>query len=336
MNKSVLTAAVALILILALNAAIFAGDTGTYEILEYRVRLAPQPDGRMEMDYYQKWRVTGGHIPWITVGLANADFQILNGKAGGNAQSVKAEISSDWTGVRIELDRDYRAGETFEVSFTVIQNGLVREADDAFKFDFTPGWYDRAETDYLEIMLACRSSLVSEPYPAPDGKTGDTLLWRTKRGRGEKYTVSAVFDKSAFPQGVTAPKSGPGGCGCGIGSFAGALPFILGVVYAVIRSFIGSGYGFGGTVHRGVGRGYFERERSPGFFGRRGGGFFGSRAIYGPSCVHSSCACACAGCACACACAGGGGAGCDRKIRNQCPLCRDCGKKKNCPVQSEE
>jgi hypothetical protein len=46
------------------NATIISfADTGTYTILDYSVKLTPRSDGTVEMEYYQKWLVTGGHIP---------------------------------------------------------------------------------------------------------------------------------------------------------------------------------------------------------------------------------------------------------------------------------
>jgi hypothetical protein len=77
-------------------------------------------------------------------------------------------------------------------------------------------------------------------------------------------------------------------------SVVGILGFILLMIFAFRRG----GYGRGGRI-----------GRSSGFHHR--------------GCVVS-CACACVSCACACACAGGGAAGCDRKLRHECPLCRDC------------
>jgi len=52
------------------------GDTGTYRIVSYRVALTPRSDGTVAIDYYQRWLVTGGHIPWIMVGTPNGNFDI--------------------------------------------------------------------------------------------------------------------------------------------------------------------------------------------------------------------------------------------------------------------
>ena len=61
-------------------------DTGTYRIIDYSVTLNPRPNGEILMDYSQTWLVTSGYIPWVTVGLTNANYQILSW--GGAAKKV--------------------------------------------------------------------------------------------------------------------------------------------------------------------------------------------------------------------------------------------------------
>lgn len=65
-----------LVLNVAVLPALAAGDTGTYRILDYRVTLTPHSDGKVGIDFYQKWLVTGGHVPWTTLGLPNEMFEI--------------------------------------------------------------------------------------------------------------------------------------------------------------------------------------------------------------------------------------------------------------------
>ena len=65
----------------------YAADTGTYEILNYTVELTPLSDGSVNMTYYQEWLCTGGHIPWVTVGTANGNFDIIS--TGDNVESAR-------------------------------------------------------------------------------------------------------------------------------------------------------------------------------------------------------------------------------------------------------
>jgi hypothetical protein len=302
------------------SAAILAGaDTGTYRILDYRVTLAPHSDGKVTIDYYQKWQVTGGHIPWITIGVPNENIQGL--RCGLNAKSVNNASSSDWSGIRLDLDRDYQPGQTFEVSASLLQNRLFYADEKNYRLDFTPGWYDRARTDHLEVRL--KSFVKPETItadPPPTSRTAEQLIWtKAGLGEGERFSISIAFPKNvpaqAIPQANLKAVGEEEETGAGPGDalwlillfgFIGLLIFA-----ALVRSAMrgGGGYSGGGIFWGGGGGlGGGAGGRSTG-----GGGGFGGAGI--------SCACACVSCACACACAGGGAAGCDRKTRHTCYTC---------------
>jgi hypothetical protein len=302
-------------------------DTGTYEILDYRVALTPHSDGKVAIDYYQKWRVTGGHIPWITVGLPNGNFEIT--KSGLAAASISPQSEGGWDGVRIDLARDYQPGETFEISFSVSQSQLFYADDKNYGLDFSPGWYDHAVTDSLTIRLKVfvnPESITAEP--GPTSKSDQELVWSGMRlGKGERFTIHISFPKATLPQALPEgqlrneeEKQYPGGGGVspyvlGIGLIVAAL-FIFFVVLRWLGVWYLGNYSGGGLWYGGSGGGGAGGGRETG----GGGGFGGS----GFSCV---CACACVSCACACACAGGGGAGCGRKhLRHTCPKCDPVGR----------
>jgi hypothetical protein len=324
------------LLLLAVGAAAAqaAGDTGTYEIVDYRAALTPHADGKVGIDYSQQWRVTGGHIPWITVGLPNASFAVMDW--GGAARSISPANRGDWSGVRIDLDHDYQSGQTFAVSFSVSQDKLFYAKDENYRLDFTPGWYDRARIDALEVRL--KSFAKTETItanPQPDSISGDELIWtKAGLGEGERFPISISFPKAAAPgalpegslrQGEGAgpegvlPAGGPPGSMV-VPIIIAILIFVL-IIYFISRFLRGAfagGYS-GGDIFYG---GYpdWGRDGDRGHPRRTGGGggFGGS----GLSCV---CACACVSCACACACAGGGGAGCSRKAEHRCVVCEGRG-----------
>ncbi|NPV80569.1 MAG: hypothetical protein HPY52_09900 [Firmicutes bacterium] len=295
--------------------------------------------------------MTGGHIPWVTVGLPDYNYSILS--QGGAASRVSRADYGSWSGVRVDLDRDYRSGETFRFNFQVKQDGMGRRRGDAVEFAFVPGWYDRAETDRLEVRLKNPGSpealLHTSPEPT-ERTTGGEVVWIARLGRGERFKVAFAFSPELFP-GVKARAGGTGPSDAGGDMRPGGAPMVSSVMPAVI--FIGiivflivfvSLIALASLVRRGGYKGrrgiyygtYFPIPpvgRSPWGSGSSqprggmgspggsrnsndsrksgGGGGFGGRAI-GCACV--SCACACVSCACACACAGGGGAGCARKF----------------------
>ncbi len=290
-----------------------SADTGTYKILDYVVRLTPHSNGTVEIEYYQRWLVTGGHIPWITIGTANSNFRIDPSKNRGNIRNIYSYNSTNWSGVRIDLDKDYHPSEIFEVGFSLIQSKLFYADEDNYKLDFTPGWYDRAVTGRLIVVIHIFAPIEQvNASPRPTRIEGEELIWEVLNlGRGQRFSISISFPKTFMPQAepsVLRTKRASGKPSVWFGFF---FPFfiIFFVIVVIIISIVkGNRYGRGGNIYVG---GYGGRAgRSSG-----GGGGFGGRA--------SSCACACVSCACACACAGGGGAGCSKKITHTCPICSE-------------
>lgn len=290
-------------------------DTGTYQILDYKATLTPHSSGEVGIDYYQKWLVTGGHIPWITVGVPNSDFTIIQEKNRGAIKSIKSANESGWSGIRIDLDKDYKPNETFEVWFSISQKGLFYADKTNYRLDFIPGWYDRANIDNLTIEIVCFAKPEQiKASPEPLLKKDQKIIWEKKNlAKGERFKVEISFPKTLVKMDEKGIRKA-GEISPGVVFWVVLLLIVIVVVVMLIFSTEGdedeSHYSGGHYSSGGLG------GRSGGGSGSRssgGGGGFGGRSY--------SCACACVSCACACACAGGGGAGCSRKIEHTCPLC---------------
>jgi hypothetical protein len=292
-------------------------DTGTYNILDYVVKLTPRQDGRVEMEYQQIWQVTGGNIPWVTVGLASRDFKIVRNSEQGNALSVTNSSQGSWSGVRIQLDKNYKQGQVFKVGFKIVQNGLIYSDGDRAKLDFVPGWYDRATTGRLRVEMSFFSELNDvTASPKPISTDGRTMVWQWKNvGRGQQTRIKVSFAKTLFAGNITTSRPSNNASHdkiITVIAIVALVLFVLGIMWCfnAVQAPRRRGYGTGGFI----------------FFP----GHSDSGSDFGGGCV--SCACACVSCACACACAGGGAAGCDRKINFRCILCVDCAKKDDCSV----
>lgn len=316
-----MTFVLALTVLLGMAGRPLAGDTGTYRILSYKVGLTPKSDGTVTIDYYQKWFVTGGHIPWITVGTPNSNFTIdgTNGAVAG----IASASGGGWSGVRIDLDRDYTHGQTFEVGFSIVQRNLFYASEGNYRLDFTPGWYDRAITDTLLVSVkffARLETVTAEPQPT--SVSGEELKWEEYGlAAGERFAIRVSFPAGLFPGGIEK-KNLKGGAGRGSSGSAGFVVFVFVAVIVVLvifarvsarKGYSGGNIFYGGLPGGRAGRGASRSGRSTG-----GGGGFGGSGF--------SCACACVSCACACACAGGEGAGCGRKLEHTCPVCGEKGK----------
>ncbi len=305
---------------LSLAGRSLAGDTGTYRISSYGVDLTPRSDGSVAVQYYQRWLVTGGHIPWITVGTANGDFQIAG--SGGAVAGIRSAGQGGWSGVRLDLDRDYGPGESFDVAFSIVQKGLFYADKESYRLDFTPGWYDRAPTETLRVGVTffARIETVAAD-PPPTFVSGDEMVWIAYGlAPGERFTVRLSFPVASFPAGIAAENlrgaSRLGGSKAFIVVALVIFAVILIIVLAALRS--GGKRYSGGRIFYGGIPGGVRGGRSGGGRSAGGGGGFGGASM--------SCACACVSCACACACAGGGGAGCSKKTEHVCPACGNKGR----------
>jgi len=295
----------------------FSKDTGTYEIEKYNVKLNPLEDGSTRIKYYQKWKVLSGNIPWITIGLANSKFSIIPDSININATSARNASSKNWSGVRIKLDRKYLAGDTFEVTLSVIQHGLLHSSqNNTYLFNFIPGWYDRADINELTVEL--------EPFKYIEGVTAHPTaalndkgfyVWRkTGVKRSEKLNIKVYIPKSTYSTKPAIAKPQSPSKRSDDKSLISVILFIIFIPLIVLVAVLSS-------IQKGKSRRYGS------------GGKLGATGSVGHK-PHGvvACACACVACACACACAGGGAAGCDRKMTFTCPLCKEC-EKEDCSLK---
>jgi len=188
-------------------------DTGTYRITDYHVRLEPQNDGTVRITITQNWIVNSGNIPWITVGLPNSHFAI-EGK-GDAANKVSADNSGGFTGVRIDLDKSYLPGETFRIQFTVLQSNLVERLPDQnqWRIAYTPGWYDNAFIDHMQIDMVSPVDVgsYSSMVPQPSSTANNIFTWeQTNLTPGAHFTVLAESSDGSF---LTKPNKVVGSSG---------------------------------------------------------------------------------------------------------------------------
>lgn len=190
-------------------------DTGTYGISDYIVTLEPQSSGQVRITYEQKWNVLSGHIPWVTVGLPNNNFSVES--FSGAASKVADANSGGFSGVRLDLDKDYQPGQTFDIKFTVLQGDLLERltSDKKWRIDFTPGWYDRAAIDHLQINLVSPVDYqsYSSVSPMPASVNNNVITWeRLKLAPSGQFNVAVESTDGSFLSAAASstPSQGKG------------------------------------------------------------------------------------------------------------------------------
>jgi hypothetical protein len=349
-----------LILLLALTTPVRA-DTGTYRIVDYKATLEPESSGAVKIIYQQEWVVLSGNIPWITVGLPNSSFTIDDWS--GAAKLVSKENASGFTGVRIDLDKTYLQGDTFNVSFTVRQNNLLERltADKKWRISYVPGWYDRAGIDRLTVVLNSPVNLdaYSLVNPSPTSSANKIISWETTNmAPGARFQIAVECLDGSF-----LATSTPGAKG-GFNYTPIIIAVVIGIVVVALIWFglrklrqsqdaalkeristtekeLAQDPKKQEAADKGFREYVIKEDIKPDAQGRyydRSYGDYITPAIWAAiilnqqaarnsqssSCVHTSCACVSCACACACACAGGGAAGCSRKTLHECHDCEQC------------
>ena len=348
----------ALVLLVGLVSPLSA-DTGTYRISSYIVTLEPQNSGQVKITVQQQWQVLSGDIPWVTVGLPNDHFSIVS--YSGAASKVSAANASGFSGVRVDLDRDYQPGQAFRVQFSVLQDNLLERltADKKWRIAYTPGWYDRATIDSLQINLV--SPVDYQTYsllnPQPGSVQGNTFTWSAANLQaGARFALTVESLDGAFLSS-SVPVGGASKSPFNTTFFVivGVILVLALLVFLAVRR---SRQAQEEAVKRRVAAVEEEMARdkqkktqveegfekyvenkdieadAQGRYYDKSYGNYITPAIWAAVIANqankstnprppSSCACACVSCACACACAcaGGGAAGCSRKTLHDCARC---------------
>ena len=196
-------------------AGIASADTGTYIIKEQIVNLDIQTDGDVRITYNIEMEVTGGNIPWVTVGLPNKNFDIKS--SGGAVNKIKSQSGGGWYGVRIDLDKTYYSNDIFQFNFDVIQKGFIYKLDENnASIQFTPCWWDNANIERLQVSMIIPDNIpsggvrYSSNTPDPSSYVGRTIIWEENNlPKGEQRTYEIVMPADGFTN-LQSSSSGDG------------------------------------------------------------------------------------------------------------------------------
>lgn len=267
------------------------------EIQRETIWIDVQEDGSLDMTYEIDWKVldstSDGPLTWVKIGIPNDYVEDPKALSGSIDEINYYESDGDY--VRLNLDREYEAGETVNMKFSIHQHRMYEERSDGYKYEFTPGWFDEIAVRELKIFWKYdRDTKSTMPF---DNGTECYLGEYHDLAPGERVSVEVLYPAGAYSFCDDYEESAKNSVmrtiliilAAGLGS----VGFII---YTVILFEKGKRKGIKESYekNRGLGSVYTGAGRS----GRRA-----SRGAHGGGCA----------CACACACAGGGRAGCSRK-----------------------
>lgn len=187
-------------------------DTGKYILDREYVDLYINTDTNVEIKYEITMSVTDGNIPWVTVGLPNSKYSVL--EFGGNAKSCKSDNFGSWTGVRVDLDKTYYKGDSFSFWFKANQKGFVHYyKDNRSSIQFAPCWWDRAVTTDLKVVFHLPNEVKDVTTTASGATFGNsTVTWQWSNvPQGTKHTVGMIMPLDAFPSLKESEQTGASG-----------------------------------------------------------------------------------------------------------------------------
>lgn len=293
MKKRILAIILAVALLFSLLPASVNAEEPLDEIQAYHIKVHMRPDGTMDIRYRIEWKVlddkSEGPLTWVKVGIPNKHVDEI--VALSNNIKEIGYMSDNGAYIRIDLDREYYAGEVITLEYTVHQSYMyiIEKDSHLCRYSFTPGWFEEIEVKDITIMWSAENVIESTATREENGY----LIWNSSLGMGERLNASVKYNLDAFTTNEDQQYTEEHG---GESDLAETVLIVVGIIILVlilVVIFGGDGYdsgrGFGGTGYRSH---TYVRTYS--------------------SCVRSSCACV-SSCACACACAGGGRAGCSKK-----------------------
>ena len=95
------------------------------------------------------------------------------------------------------------AGDCVNFTVQVHQYGLANldETANEIGFQFTPGWFNDVPVDHLQVTwhLPSDAAQVKSLNPKPTSQDDSQAVWESDLQPGEKFPISVVYDKAAFP-----------------------------------------------------------------------------------------------------------------------------------------
>ena len=193
-----------LILATAWTPADVVHAAGTDVIKNYAIDIQPQQDGSLADSYSINWCVisnSAGPLTWITLGMPTEQYEIVG--SSGDVASVRPYNEGFDYRIRIDLPREVYAGDCVNFTVQIHQYGLanLNETANEIGFQFTPGWFNDVPVEHLQVTwhLPSDAAQVKSFNPKPTSQDGAQAVWESDLQPGEKYPISVVYDKAAFP-----------------------------------------------------------------------------------------------------------------------------------------
>ena len=209
-KRSVILLLALCLLFLAPALSIRADAADLDEILRYEITVDVNDDATLRMVYHIDWMVldstSEGPLTWVEIGIPNRHFSSVRGRSA----AVK-KVAASGSSVRVDLDREYRAGEVVPIEFELVQDYMYQVdqyTDGETVYHFTPGWFDDIRVDEMVIRWNADKALGQDPECLTDK---GYYTWRSPLDKGEHFSVAVTYPNDAFAFDLTKSEGGSSG-----------------------------------------------------------------------------------------------------------------------------
>ncbi|MDO4187695.1 MAG: hypothetical protein Q4D29_01780 [Lachnospiraceae bacterium] len=169
------------------------------EILDYQITADVNEDATVNIRYDITWKVldskSEGPLEWVQIGIPNKHCNNIEALSG-NITSINTKNSGGTYAV-IYFDRKYYADEVVQFSFMINQDYMyqVFPEEEVVEYKFTPGWFDSAPVDNIEIWWNSDKAIKIEPASLNEG---DYYHWQARLSPNEKFSVEIQYPVDAY------------------------------------------------------------------------------------------------------------------------------------------
>lgn len=249
------------------------------KINNYTTTVTPRDDSTLDIRYHIEWEVldstTQGPLEWVKIGIPNQHVDEIR-KISKNIKKIKY-LSSGGNFVRIDFDKEYKAGEIITFEFSIHQSYMytIDNSKGKVSFEFTPGWFEDIKVE--QAVIKWKAADIQKH----NGKAGgDYVIWNKSLGKNQKITAKVEYSVGRFnlDYNKQARKQINSSVMILIIFVVFIIVYVISMVFAIISPsyYRHGGYGYYGGYYP-YGHHYYHHHHHHGRFGGFGGGGFRRR-----------------------------------------------------------
>lgn len=228
--KTSIVALTAFILVFLLN----VNDTYAAildEILDYQITCDVNQDATVTIQYDVSWKVlddsSEGPLEWVQIGLPNNHVNSLVGNTD-NIDSIEIKNSGGTYAV-IYFDRAYYEDEVIDFSYTAEIDYMYQyyPEEGLCEYRFTPGWFESAPVDNIEVRWNCDNTQKIEPSSLVEN---GYYTWNSSLEPNEKFSIEIQYPSDAFAFDLTQHENESSG----VDSVFEVIGVIIGIFVAIM------------------------------------------------------------------------------------------------------